>query len=222
MKDKLLNSIVLTVIISIMILSACEFNLGERDGSAETIILNADQCMDGPSGSSICLDSVYADSRCPANANCVWAGNAMIALNITTKDNVNHIVTLNTNADFARDTIVENILIQLKALTPYPEIGIEIQASDYVVELMLADKENLQCNASVLSFSADKCGCCWGWTIKIGEDTIRTEDVLVGNSVGYDRNYPVDVYVRLGDTDSSCTGMFGRDYYWIEEIVECD
>jgi hypothetical protein len=44
---------------------------------------------------TICLDSLIADSRCPANANCIWAGNATVRLSFNHKES-NFIFDLNS------------------------------------------------------------------------------------------------------------------------------
>lgn len=59
-------------------------------------------------------------------------------------------------------------------------------------------------NAKVLSFSADKCMCCWGWTIQIGDSTIHSDDSKIADVIGYIITNPVDVYVELGSKDNLC------------------
>ena len=33
--------------------------------------------------------------------------------------------------------------------------------------------ESLKANAEIIAFRAEKCGCCWGWVIRMGTDTIK-------------------------------------------------
>ncbi len=48
---------------------------------------------------SIKFVSVLEDSRCPANARCIWAGNAKIKLAVSKGKSPEKIVTLNTGLD---------------------------------------------------------------------------------------------------------------------------
>ncbi|PYT01312.1 MAG: hypothetical protein DMF63_00215 [Acidobacteria bacterium] len=79
------------------------------------------------------------DSRCPTDAQCVWAGNAKIKIRVTangrTKD-----LTLDTNGPHQGDT-AEGFAIRLIGLTPAPKSNIRINRNGYVATL---EAERLQ------------------------------------------------------------------------------
>ena len=70
---------------------------------------------------TVCLDDVVSDSRCPANAICVWAGTAIAKFSFTANGNV-YPLTLATFAfgGIPSDTIVAGYKIKFLNLTPYP------------------------------------------------------------------------------------------------------
>jgi hypothetical protein len=47
--------------------------------------------------------------------------------------------------------------------------------------------------------------CSWGWTIKIDNDTIKSDDVLIGETIGYEITEPIDVYIQLGIKERECS-----------------
>lgn len=72
-------------------------------------------------------------------------------------------------------------------------------------------------NAEIIGFNPDKCMCCWGWSIKIGNDTIKSDTVLIGELFGYEIKEPIKVYIVLGGIKDIC-----KDYYNIKEIKKAE
>jgi hypothetical protein len=71
----------------------------------------------------------------------------------------------------------------------------------------------------VVAFNPEKCMCCWGWDIKIGDKIIRTESGIVGSVVGYEIKKPVAVLIVLGEKEEDCSSRFSDiDFYKITEI----
>ena len=70
---------------------------------------------------TICFDSVLSDSRCPANAICVWRGTAIAKFSFTANGNV-YPLTLATSAfnGVPSDTVVTGYKIKFLDLSPYP------------------------------------------------------------------------------------------------------
>ncbi|OBX25317.1 hypothetical protein LX77_01196 [Gelidibacter algens] len=68
---------------------------------------------------SICLDSVFNDSRCPTGLVCIWEGDAVAAFSISSHDNIKKF-NLHTNNSFQNDTVIDGITIKLLTITPYP------------------------------------------------------------------------------------------------------
>lgn len=79
------------------------------------------------------------DSRCPADAQCVWAGNAKIRIRVTANGR-SHELTLDTNGPHQGAT-AEGYAIRLVGLTPTPRSNIRINRNGYVAVL---EAERLQ------------------------------------------------------------------------------
>ncbi len=202
-------------------LFSCEKeNNTDNSDFIDTFDLVTDDCKKTVGQSTICFDTVLTDSRCAAGANCKWEGNATIRLNLTAIENENYKIELNTNPDFLIDTTIGNIYILLTDLTPYPELSMVFNPKDYKAKLTIANIDKLKSNAKIIDFNPDKCGCCWGWTIKIGNDTIKSDDEIIGKTVGYNRDYPVDIYVEKGDLEQTCSDMGGYDYYKLKTMIK--
>ena len=75
---------------------------------------------------SICLDSVFNDSRCTTGVYCIWAGNGTVRFKYEKYKNKPVIFDLNTNSQFRSDTIVDGYKFTLVGLSPYPAIGHQI------------------------------------------------------------------------------------------------
>lgn len=63
--------------------------------------------------------SVVEDSRCPADVQCIWAGNAKIRVKVSVQGGETRILELNTNTKAAGNN-VDAYAINLVSLTPYP------------------------------------------------------------------------------------------------------
>ena len=86
------------------------------------------------------------------------------------------------------------------------------------------DNDTIHANAIVIGFNPEKCECCWGWIIQMGNDTIKTNNIIVGKTVGYEINEPISVYMELGDKEEDCHAFSrlnptnNKDYFEIKEI----
>lgn len=81
---------------------------------------------------------VPQDSRCPANVNCVWAGNAEVALDLL-HNNCSTAVTLNTlrSSGTGDEGKVGGFRIKLVKLVPYPHTERKIAPGDYTATLLV-------------------------------------------------------------------------------------
>jgi hypothetical protein len=213
--------------IAVLIISACLFLIigCEKDETLESspiasFTLNNNDCVTTIEQSTICFDSVLNDSRCAIGANCKWEGNATVIFNFTTFEGINYKFELNTNSEFPIDTVIENIYILMTDLKPNPELNTEIQLKDYEANLTVANIKSIKSNATIIDFNPDKCGCCWGWTIKIGNDTIKSDDTIIGKTIGYKIDYPINVYAEKGSLKQSCSELGGYDYYELKHIIK--
>ena len=75
------------------------------------------------------------------------------------------------------------------------------------------DKRPSSGDGEIIAFEAEKCTCCWGWTIQLGDETIKTHNIKVGELVGYNINEPVQVTVEIGKQNETCS-----DYYEVNSI----
>ena len=89
-------------------------------------------------GLSIAFDRVASDSRCPIDANCVWAGDAVIVLKMSHRSGRDD-VELHTDAGRKRATFL-SYTVELVALAPYPQASRPTAPTDYVATLTLSSK----------------------------------------------------------------------------------
>jgi len=68
---------------------------------------------------------------------------------------------------------------------------------------------------TILSFNSEKCNGCWGWIIKIGKDTIKTNDLPFITTKLTELKYPQAVHVVVGEMILK-QSPFDYDYYKIE------
>ena len=86
----------------------------------------------------VCFDSLVSDSRCPANANCIWSGEATVKLSIQRNRQTQSfkLSTLNATPIFRNDTTVFGYHVKLLSVTPYPG---ENSQDPYRVELSITN-----------------------------------------------------------------------------------
>jgi hypothetical protein len=71
---------------------------------------------------SFCFDSLVSDSRCPANAVCIWQGAATASFSFT-KNGDTHRFSLSTitlKPNYTKDTVIAGYKIEFINLSPYP------------------------------------------------------------------------------------------------------
>lgn len=65
------------------------------------------------------FDTIVSDSRCPIDANCIWAGNAEVGFAVTYNKELES-VNLNTNPDMETSKSVFGFTFTLLNVNPYP------------------------------------------------------------------------------------------------------
>lgn len=203
-------------------LIGCEIDLNTNFDKVDSFDLMVEECYSSINESTICMDSILTDSRCPEFAYCAWEGNASVQFSLTLDDQQEHEIILNTNPNFALDTTIGNFYILMSNLDPYPQSFEVIDPEEYKAELIVADTERLKNNAQILKFSPEKKICTWGWTIKVGNKTIKSEADIIGKLIGYNVEYPIDVYVELGDLEQTCNEPDEFDYYGLEKLIKIE
>ena len=77
---------------------------------------------------------------------------------------------------------------------------------------------NKTTDAQVIGFVTEKCFCCWGWVLKVGGDTVKTEQIPTltptENIV-----FPINARITIGERAIDCSGRMA-DYYEIKEFTE--
>jgi hypothetical protein len=115
---------------------------GARDVALgqEFKIKNGEQVNVSGQNLRITFSSVSSDSRCPTGAQCVWAGNAAIALEIAKKKKKQVVVTLNTSSE-PKEVDYKRYKIRLVALSPHPKVNEEIDQKEYEATLLITKGE---------------------------------------------------------------------------------
>jgi hypothetical protein len=78
-------------------------------------------------------------------------------------------------------------------------------------------------DAQVVGFVMEKCYCCWGWVIKIGADTIKTEQIPNLNP-SENIVFPINAKITIGSKTIDCSDRIidmtkMPDYYEIKEFT---
>jgi hypothetical protein len=80
------------------------------------------------------FNRVVADSRCPADAMCIWAGDGAVLLEVAPLNGDSKEDTLHTNLD-PRSILLSRAELRLVRLEPYPAAAGSIPPGDYIVTL---------------------------------------------------------------------------------------
>jgi hypothetical protein len=89
-----------------------------------------DKAVVGKEKLAISFLSVLEDSRCPQGVNCVWQGNAKIAIEVKVKGEKSATLDLNTGHG-AKEADHQGYRISLINLVPHPKEGEPTRAADY-------------------------------------------------------------------------------------------
>lgn len=117
------SALVIIIIACLGLLHACERT--ETDTPERTLKITLHHCANPVfSGTqvSLCFDSVLTDSRCPANAMCVWRGYAACKFSFTA-DGETYPFNLSEFAMlpvYRKDTVLAGYRIEFLDLQPYP------------------------------------------------------------------------------------------------------
>lgn len=72
-------------------------------------------------------------------------------------------------------------------------------------------------DAQIVGFVMEKCYCCWGWVIKVGEETIKAEQIPTLNP-SENTVFPINAKITIGSKTIDCSGNMA-DYYEIKKIT---
>ena len=90
-------------------------------------------------GLSMQFERVTADSRCPMDAFCVWAGDATLILRLSQGSTPPAATELHTQPT-GSEIVYSTFTIKLVSLGPYPRSNQTIQPSDYVATISVGVK----------------------------------------------------------------------------------
>ncbi|MES1218952.1 MAG: hypothetical protein ABUT20_25825 [Bacteroidota bacterium] len=70
----------------------------------------------------LCFEAVVSDSRCPANAVCIWQGTAVARFSFTKNKDTHtfNLATINMAPAYHKDTTIAGYKIEFINLLPYP------------------------------------------------------------------------------------------------------
>lgn len=90
---------------------------------------------------SVTFADVLEDSRCPSNGACIWEGRARIQLALQLADGPDTIELTRRagREELARDTL-DNLIIELVEVSPYPSTSDPIDKEDYRIELKVSER----------------------------------------------------------------------------------
>jgi hypothetical protein len=90
-----------------------------------------------PDGSRLTFERVHSDSRCPMDALCVWAGDAIVAVSLNPKRGATESRELHVQPTGSQISY-GNYTIALTALSPYPRSSEKISPADYIATLVVS------------------------------------------------------------------------------------
>jgi hypothetical protein len=77
------------------------------------------------------------DSRCPTDVDCIWAGEVKAVLEV---NGMSMTLGLSPNIEVEPSGSVDGYIIELLAVTPYPQSANSIPSKDYRAELKVVDE----------------------------------------------------------------------------------
>ena len=87
---------------------------------------------------TVTLTEVRDDSRCPAGTDCVWAGDATVAVHVAPDGRPARTVLLHLSSEDARTAEVSGLRIRLESLRPERQANTNLNRDDYRVTLSLS------------------------------------------------------------------------------------
>ena len=122
--NKSMRSILIIGVISIAsVWGACsKSGVKLREGTVELMFKNCTEGKISGTRQILCFDQLISDSRCPANAMCVWQGTAVARFSLTRNGEKYSFVLsiLAMPGTYNKDTTLFGYKIEFVNLTPYP------------------------------------------------------------------------------------------------------
>ena len=93
---------------------------------------------------SVTFTSLVGDSRCPTGVQCIWAGDGVIEVRLSTGSSNPELVRLHTMPELGDNASHHGYRVQLTALAPYPREGAQTPASDYRATLIVVPLQSVR------------------------------------------------------------------------------
>lgn len=124
------------IVVAALVAAAC-LNPSSPDAVTGTPFeLKAGAAATLPDGARLTFEKVSGDSRCPMDANCVWAGDATVAISLARSGSAAESRELHTQPNGSQ-IAYGNYVIKLTALAPSPRSNQQIRGADYVATLVV-------------------------------------------------------------------------------------
>ncbi len=142
-----MRAIHLFFIISVYLFSACEKENTHPGFKSGTLGISIPDTAEVGMNDTMLLDEAYGwisltnvpqDSRCPVNAQCVWAGDAIAGV-VYFDGSVTHHLKLHTHPYYQNDTIIDGLYFKLLDLSPLPFAGKETNPDEYRASVFITD-----------------------------------------------------------------------------------
>ena len=119
---KLFLSILLFITLTSFVNSCSKSGNKFKEGTIELKLSDCEKGNIAGDDLKLCFEAVVSDSRCPANAVCIWQGAATASFSFT-KNGDTHRFNLSTIAmkpNYTKDTVIAGYKIEFIDLSPYP------------------------------------------------------------------------------------------------------
>lgn len=93
-----------------------------REGTIELMLHESAEGRIEGDRVKLSFDGVVSDSRCPANAMCIWQGAATAAFSFTRNGDLHrfNLSTISMEPNYTKDTVIAGYKIEFINLLPYP------------------------------------------------------------------------------------------------------
>jgi len=131
-----------SAMLSVLLLLTTAAQAGGRKGvslNQEFTLKVGQTALIRPGGLKVTFERVLEDSRCPEGVNCIWAGNARIAVGLSRAGGRPTPVELNTDVEPRRQSCL-HYEVKLLGLSPRPEEGKRVDEKSYSLTLVVKKK----------------------------------------------------------------------------------
>ena len=93
-----------------------------REGTIELKFSDCEKGNIAGDDLKLCFNAVVNDSRCPANAVCIWEGAATASFSFTKNGDTHrfNLSTITMKPSYSKDTVIAGYKIEFINLSPYP------------------------------------------------------------------------------------------------------